>query len=408
MRSLVVLVTVLAAATAIPRERRQTKPECFWWEPDCNNPVEPGGNTSVPKNIPESTPANIVLCNGGKGSCVPYYLCREGDIITDGAGLINIRFGNNTTGQSNSECPQFLDVCCNNPEDKVIPVDQYVPRCGQRNPQGVNARITGFADNQAQFGEFPWMVAVLREEQVVSEKPVNLYVCGGSLIHPSVVLTAAHCVAAYNAAELKIRAGEWDTQRTYELYPHQESKVNSLVVHEGYNSGSLFNDYALLFLEHSIELGPNVDTICLPTADMNFQNFQCWATGWGKDKFGKDGIFQNVLKKIQLEVTTNQYCQSALRTTRLGDFFVLDDSFVCAGGQSGLDTCKGDGGSPLVCQDPTDPTNYVQAGIVAWGIGCGEKGIPGVYADISYGIQWILENAVSVLNAQNIPVGSYW
>ncbi|KAG7153347.1 Phenoloxidase-activating factor 2-like 4 [Homarus americanus] len=382
MRSLVVLVTVLAAATAIPRERRQAEPDCFWWEPDCNNPVDPGGNTSP---VPNNTVDTLVLCNGGAGSCVPYYLCREGDIVTDGAGLINIRFGNSTTGQSNSDCPQFLDVCCNNPTDEIPPTD-----------------------NQAQFGEFPWMVAVLREEQVVSDKPVNLYVCGGSLIHPSVVLTAAHCVAAYKANELKIRAGEWDTQRTYELYPHQESKVNSYVVHEGYNSGALFNDYALLFLEQSLELGPNVDTICLPTADLNFQNSQCWATGWGKDKFGKDGTFQNVLKKIQLEVTTHKHCQTALRTTRLGKFFVLDDSFICAGGQPGVDTCKGDGGSPLVCQDPQDPSRYVQAGIVAWGIGCGEEGIPGVYANIPYGSQWILENAVSGLNKQNIPVGSYW
>ena len=71
-----------------------------------------------------------------------------------------------------------------------------------------------------------------------------------------------------------------------------------------------------------------------------------------------------------------------LRTTRLGQKYKLHDSFLCAGGINGKDTCKGDGGSPLVCPSKYDPNTYVQAGIVAWGIGCGEDGIPGVYASV--------------------------
>merc|ERR1712095_232096 len=61
----------------------------------------------------------------------------------------------------------------------------------------------------------------------------------------------------------------------------------------------------------------------------------------------------------------------------------------CAGGVNGKDTCKGDGGSPLVCPSKYDPNTYVQAGIVAWGIGCGEDGTPGVYADVAKASCWI-------------------
>merc|ERR1711922_73978 len=53
------------------------------------------------------------------------------------------------------------------------------------------------------------------------------------------------------------------------------------------------------------------------------------------------------------------------------------------------DTCKGDGGSPLVCPRLSDPTHFDQVGIVAWGIGCGETGTPGVYADVSKAACWI-------------------
>merc|ERR1712013_790865 len=71
-----------------------------------------------------------------------------------------------------------------------------------------------------------------------------------------------------------------------------------------------------------------------------------------------------------------------LRTTRLGQEYKLHDSFICVGGVNGKDTCKGDGGSPLVCPSKYDPNTYVQAGMVAWGIGCGEDGTPGVYASV--------------------------
>ena len=62
-------------------------------------------------------------------------------------------------------------------------------------------------------------------------------------------------------------------------------------------------------------------------------------------------------------------CQDALRTTRLGKWFQLHDTFTCAGGEPHVDTCKGDGGSPLVCRIPSlyeEEEKFVQVGIVAW------------------------------------------
>merc|ERR1711890_208570 len=94
-----------------------------------------------------------------------------------------------------------------------------------------------------------------------------------------------------------------------------------------------------------------------------------------------------------------------LRTTRLGKRFQLDDSFICAGGQDGKDTCKGDGGSPLVCASKYDPYTYVQAGVVAWGIGCGEDNVPGVYASVAEAVCWI-DYAMSC--KANGGSSSYW
>lgn len=51
----------------------------------------------------------------------------------------------------------------------------------------------------------------------------------------------------------------------------------------------------------------------------------------GKDKFGKDGLYQVILKRVELPVVPSEECQQKLRDTRLGRHFVLDPSFICAG-----------------------------------------------------------------------------
>jgi len=82
---------------------------------------------------------------------------------------------------------------------------------------------------------------------------------------------------------------------------------------------------------------------------------------------------------------------------------MLHQSFTCAGGESGKDTCTGDGGSPLVCPDPKNPGRYYQAGLVAWGIGCGDKNVPGVYTDVSQFKQWVDEEMAK----QNLDTRPY-
>jgi len=334
--------------------------------------------------------------------CVPYYQCSNGTIITDGAGLIDIRNGFGALTPEDSKCPGFLDVCCKDPDfvpPPPPPIVKYQAKCGRRNFNGLGARIQGFTESESQFGEWPHMCAVLHAKPVEQEagysggepETVNLYQCGGSLIAPGVILTAAHCVDKFrqNPTELKIRCGEWDTQHQTEPYPHQDRDVQNMAIHPEFDGRNLQNDFAVLFTNGEFILDQHIDTACLPAADEIFDGTTCFATGWGKDQFGAAGQYQVVLKEIDLPVVNHGVCQDKLRTTRLGQKYKLHDSFLCAGGIPGKDTCKGDGGSPLVCPSKYDPNTYVQAGIVAWGIGCGEQGTPGVYADVSKATCWI-------------------
>ncbi|XP_039761990.1 phenoloxidase-activating factor 2 isoform X3 [Pararge aegeria] len=360
-------------------------------------------STIVPPIVTNSqgTNSSCTTEEGLTGTCVNYYLCNtDNNVITDGVGLIDIRVGD-------GKCQSYLEVCCI-PPDTRDPLNPITPRpeklpqrtgCGWRNPNGVGMVTTGDQDSEAKFGEFPWMVAILntdyidpRIEPVNDNDPegqkLNVYVGGGSLIHPSAVLTAAHYVS--DKKTIRVRAGEWDTQTTKELYPYQDRDVSSIQIHKDFNKGNLFYDIAVLFLNQPMDLAPNVGLACLPPPRERVPGgTRCLASGWGKDKFGKEGHYQVILKKIEVPVVERRKCEKDLRKTRLGNFFELHSSFMCAGGEPGKDTCKGDGGSPLVCPIETEPDRYMQSGIVAWGIGCGENGTPGVYVDVSNLRTWI-------------------
>ena len=367
--------------------------EAGYVAPDDYQP-SPGALTNQASTTVDNVFENCADYTASQGyECVPYYQCHNGSIITDGGGLIDIRNGFGILSPAESKCPGFLDVCCKDPDfvPPPPPAAKYSPKCGQRHRNGLGVRIQSFSDNESQFGEWPHMCAVLAEEQVAGESnKVNLYQCGGSLIAPGIVLTAAHCVAKLRQQPrtLKVRCGEWDTQRLSEPRAHQDRRVRNVDIHPEFNERNLANDWALLYTEQDFELEEHIDTICLPHPDDVFDFHTCHATGWGKDQFGAAGQYQVVLKEVSLPIVGHNQCQETLRNTRLGSRFKLDHSFLCAGG-AGQDTCKGDGGSPLVCSNPRQPGSYVQAGLVAWGVGCGEKHVPGVYANVARGVCWI-------------------
>ncbi|XP_076038890.1 phenoloxidase-activating factor 2-like [Oratosquilla oratoria] len=337
-------------------------------------------------------------------TCVPFYQCLDEGGSHDGEDIFSVRQGNvGIAVGPGSECADPISVCCNNfdltltphgPTDPVGPTPTITGTCGVRNALGVDTTIAGFRDNQTQFGEFPWMTVILTKA-IVSNENTDVYVCGGSLIHPSVILTAAHCVHDKSAQDLLVRVGDWNLAEPTETQPHQELEITSILPHPRFHPRKLWNDVALLFLTTPAVLGRTVATACLPQPTWNFDGSRCFGTGWGKDRFGEGGKYQTILKKIDLPVVNFNQCWNALRGTRLGARFRLDQSFLCAGGEPGRDMCKGDGGSPLVCPRPDDPSRYAQVGVVAWGIDCGQPGIPGVFGSVVTSTDWVRQEVTA-------------
>lgn len=293
------------------------------------------------------------------------------------------RLGSGGYIPSNDGCRRG-DVCCRNPNGRSDDVLSY--RCGRRNAAGVVGRVKTpyYEEGDTDFGEYPWQAAILKRDRVDM-----VYVCGASLIDDRHLITAAHCVNKLKAYDLQVRLGEWDVQSEDEFFPNVDYDVDEVILHPDFYAGMLHNDIAILRIVSRVEFGryPHIAPVCLPEPHSHFEGKGCQVTGWGKDTFGKVGKFQAVLKKVDVPVIRKSQCEDALRRTRLGRSFRLHDGMSCAGGEEGKDACKGDGGGPLVCRGSGG--EYQLAGVVSWGIGCGERGVPGVYVDIPFYVDWI-------------------
>ncbi|XP_031632942.1 phenoloxidase-activating factor 2-like isoform X2 [Contarinia nasturtii] len=342
-------------------------------------------------NLANQNENSTLTTTSSECKCLPFHMCANA------ASQIDIR-----SFTFEDTCSSYLEICCS--PNSIIPdssikfiepnnVSLVASNCGTRNENGIRFNIIGNNNNEAQFAEFPWHVAIFKEIRSSNGDISNTYACGGSLINQSVILTAAHCLyqkgtPLLNVQMWKVRAGEWDLNTTFEPYSHQDRAVRKIVIHPHFRRSGVLNDIALLFLTQPFELGPHINSICLPNPDLVFDQRSCFATGWGKDSFDDEANFQHILKRIELPIVARELCVQRLRETRLGLNFELHPSFICAG-KPGHDTCTGDGGSPLICQIRNAPGRYAQAGIVSWGIKCGDPRVPGVYVNVSMFWDWV-------------------
>ncbi|KAJ6597425.1 Serine protease grass, partial [Pseudolycoriella hygida] len=266
-------------------------------------------------------------------------------------------------------------------------------------PQGNCGEILDYRvsnGNKTNLFEFPWMALLRYETDGTVES-----LCGGSLISELYVLTAAHCVAKLKSTIklIAVRLGEYDTTTDIDCQligteqmcapPVQDIPIEEKFAHPMYDKPRFSNDVAILRLARPANMTPeSVRPICLPTT-FEVQNTtlkRVSVTGWGTTETQRPAT---VLLQALLPIVPNDVCISKYYKRSLN----LTSSQMCAGGELGIDSCKGDSGGPLIYPATLDAVRMVQFGIISAGVSvCSNSNeFPGIYVKVAYYMRWILD-----------------
>ena len=227
------------------------------------------------------------------------------------------------------------------------------------NDANITPRIIG--GTTAKSTAWPWMAALID----LTSKRSNDFFCGGSLIAPNWIVTAAHCVQDQDIGsfELIINSTRLDSWTATHLTP------KAIVIHPRFNNKQLINDIALIQLTNSISVSP---IQVLPEFSIQDDAGRSGiALGWGNTSVN-DYVYPSSLQQVELPIISNQKCQQSMSG--------ILDTMLCAGSElGGKDTCDGDSGGPLVVFD-AESLSWRLAGLTSFGeSACAEKGSYGVY-----------------------------
>ncbi|GMH42116.1 hypothetical protein BSKO_10035 [Bryopsis sp. KO-2023] len=233
---------------------------------------------------------------------------------------------------------------------------------------GNGGPITAFTPS-----DFPQVASLRVRKGYKSSRQVGTHFCGGTLIAPNVILTAAHCVVVDKGKNPDVHLGRvnraGDDSGRFQEFSVKETRIHPKYEERG---GWKNNDLALLVMDKSASVKPAI----LPKNDC-VERGKCKTVvtvGWGLTVADNRRSNADVIQKVEVPTMKRAACDAAMDEE-------VTDAMICAG-EEGKDACQNDSGGPLFFKDKI-------VGVVSWGVGCGEKGKPGVYASVPAMFDWI-------------------
>lgn len=229
----------------------------------------------------------------------------------------------------------------------------------------------------------PWFV------QLLGSKNSADGFCGGTLVAPRVVITAAHCIDASMTKTLHVALGMADG---INLNVNNPVRVEGIVVHPKYSASDFKNDIAVLYLENydGIHFERPVHWIQHAKDSSLPERIHSSALVVGLGNTTSIGsLFDGVIREVEVPLADMSKCAEI--------YSDADEKQICAGDMTngGRDSCQGDSGGPMLAKNSQGQLELV--GIVSYGNGCAQKNGPGIYTRVASHLDFI-EEAIADLS----------
>lgn len=246
-----------------------------------------------------------------------------------------------------------------------------------------------FGGSRVQVGEYPYLAAIFNRGDWNS----IYFKCGGVLLAPDIVLTAAHCAPVADVVMTPLYHLDISKPVNEKLnQPTARHFVEKIVTHPDYDEWTLNNDVCILKLAKDPSWSQNdqnseSETTFYPSIELNFdsdipeRNAEMHVTGWGTTE--TEIHTMKPLDTIVLAMR-NKKCSKLFTST-------FTNSMMCGASPPDQknDACSGDSGGPLVIKGGGRKGLDLLVGTVSWGITCADSKYPGVYTKMSELGGWI-------------------